>query len=82
MTKKRTQLESTPGSNGGKSPRGKRKPREYRFESVDSEGKVSTLPLVLTHKDSAKQVMIFLNERSSELAEYGSFRYTELIIHQ
>jgi len=62
--------------------RGKRKQREYRFESVDSDGTIQPVSLLLTHKASAIAVKEFLNSLAADNDAGITYRFGELIIHQ
>jgi hypothetical protein len=62
--------------------RGKRKPRQYRFELVDPEGGVEAVELILTHKQSAKDTLAYLNSLSKRLGWDETYRFTEVIVYQ
>jgi hypothetical protein len=60
--------------------RGPRREREYRFEVVDFDGKVDSLHLVLTHRESANIVKDWLNAQTEMTADGQKYRYVELIV--
>lgn len=61
--------------------RGKRKPREYRFETVLEDGTVSANGLVITHKASALSVMAFLNSTAELTSDGQKYRFVEVILY-
>ena len=62
--------------------RGKRKPRQYRFELVDHDGGVEAVELILTHKLSAKDALTYLNSLAKRFKWDETFRFTEVILYQ
>lgn len=62
--------------------RGKRKPRQYRFELVDPNGGIEAVDLILTHKQSAVSTLAYLNNLSKAMKMDETFRFTEVIVYQ
>ena len=82
MARKNSHSPSTSPSNNETKVRGKRKPTEYRFETVDSEGNVEALAFTLAHQDSAKKVLAFLNSLPGLTDDGTKFRFTKVIMFQ
>jgi len=80
---RKTRIESSNvEGNGDAQQRGKRKPRQYRFETVDEDGVVNVVSLTLTHKQSAKDTLLYLNDLAKVNGLGATYRFTEVILYQ
>lgn len=82
MARKQVQSNDSQKPSQEKKLRGKRKPTEYRFETIDTDGNVTGVDLTLTHQESAKQILAFLNDLPGLTEDGSKFRFTKVVVYQ